>query len=229
MMQIEQVLFQFLPTGGFLMKKFLFLALSCIVLAQQSAHAMNLVEAVRSGDVTRVTELLNLPGTDVNQTDNDFTALDWAVLNGDEAMARLLLEHGAAVDPQDKIVGYTPLHYAASYGYVAIVRLLLENGADINKTNYRGMTPLQAAFDRKKMYGAVPPSQFEAVVRLLQEWPAELAKRAEAKRKAGLAISTGLHPRAGAASTVRHVDPANIQQIMGYVKPVDYTTPETEE
>lgn len=209
------------------MKKLLILMLSCITFAPQAARAMGLLEATKSGDVARVTELLNIPGTDVNQTGIDgIPPLHRAAINNNEAIVRLLLEHGAAVDQQTDL-GLTPLDYAAMYGYKAIVRLLLENGADVNKTDNRGMTPLQAIFDREKMYG-IRPFEFEAVVRLLQEWPAELARRAEAKQKAGLAISTGLHPRAGAASQVRHVSPADIQQVMSYLKPADYATPEPE-
>jgi ankyrin repeat protein len=51
-------------------------------------------------------------------------------MNGQEAMARLLLENRADIEEQDYFEE-TALHWAACRGHEGMVRLLLEKGADI--------------------------------------------------------------------------------------------------
>src|SRR5204863_3116842 len=58
----------------------------------------NLRWAASKGDCEDVQKLLE-EGDDVNEKDNDgWTALHWAVFDGHEKVARLLIEHGADVD-----------------------------------------------------------------------------------------------------------------------------------
>ena len=89
--------------------------------------------------------------------------LSWAVRNGHEAIARLLLEKGANLESKD-IKGYTPLSIAAFKGHEAIVRLLLEKGANLESENFIGYTPLSIAASKGH----------EAIVRLLLEKGANL-------------------------------------------------------
>jgi ankyrin repeat protein len=56
------------------------------------------------------------------------TPLSWASENGHEAVVRLLIEKGAAVDSTEKD-GQTPLLCASENGHEAVVRLLSEKGA----------------------------------------------------------------------------------------------------
>ncbi|EKM54787.1 uncharacterized protein PHACADRAFT_56287, partial [Phanerochaete carnosa HHB-10118-sp] len=58
-------------------------------------------------------------------------------------IARALLDHGAAVDTQEKD-GWTPLHLAAQFGHVDTARALLDHGADVDRQNKNGsgLTPL---------------------------------------------------------------------------------------
>jgi ankyrin repeat protein len=51
--------------------------------------------------------------------------------------AQLLLDAGAAVDPENKN-GMTPLMQAASRGNIEIVNALLAKGANVAKTDYTG-------------------------------------------------------------------------------------------
>ena len=63
---------------------------------------------------------------------NGHTPLHSAALGGNVAVARLLLNCGASVDPADDISGHTPLHLAVSYNRNDIIKLLIENGANVN-------------------------------------------------------------------------------------------------
>ncbi|CAG8884527.1 unnamed protein product, partial [Penicillium egyptiacum] len=52
-----------------------------------------------------------------------------ASVNGDPKIVRLLLDHGANVDCQNKN-GWTPINAAADEGFLEIVELLIKKGAD---------------------------------------------------------------------------------------------------
>ena len=56
------------------------------------------------------------------------TPLRWAVRNGHEAVARLLIDRGADVSAAESD-GKTPLHWALENGYEAVARLLRDRGA----------------------------------------------------------------------------------------------------
>src|SRR3990167_3744418 len=99
------------------------------------------IEAVKNGDVSEVKSALsqkqfkidvNLPYT----YSNGMTALHYAALYGHEEIVKLLLAHGASVNPKttkDQFIekihkDSTPLQLAASHGHFHITLLLLENG-----------------------------------------------------------------------------------------------------
>ena len=72
------------------------------------------------------------------------TALHLVCDRGDLALAKLLIEHGAAVNVYDAW-GFSPLHYATEHE-PALAKLLLDQGADVNGENMRpDMTPLDIA------------------------------------------------------------------------------------
>ena len=65
----------------------------------------------------------------------------------DPEIIRLLIQHGAKVNPETKYSDLTPLHMAAWLGYQNLVDVLLEHGADPNAEDREKTTPLhQAAF-----------------------------------------------------------------------------------
>ena len=76
--------------------------------------------------------------------DKGWTALSRAAASGDEAMVRLLVEHGADVESRNPSNG-TPLICAAEGRHEAIVDFLLMNGADIHAEDDFGWKPLHRA------------------------------------------------------------------------------------
>lgn len=72
--------------------------------------------------------------------------LHLAASKGDIDMVKLLLQHKAPIDAQNRD-GLTPLHYAckAKKENVRMVELLLANGADENLATRRGLLPSHIA------------------------------------------------------------------------------------
>jgi len=95
-----------------------------------------------------IAEFLLAQGAEVNRAsedDNKFTALTGAVANGNAAVVKLLLMHGA--DPNHLYEGgqFSPLLEAAAEGKVGIVDLLIRHGANVNMKSTDGKTPLGIA------------------------------------------------------------------------------------
>ena len=70
------------------------------------------------------------------------TALHIAAENGQDAIARLLIDGGADVNAMIKGTHETPLHFAVSEGHIAVVAVLLQNGADTEIQDSNGVTVL---------------------------------------------------------------------------------------
>lgn len=103
-----------------------------------------------------IAEFLLAQGAEVNhvsEDDNQFTALTGAVANGNAAVVKLLLMHGA--DPNHLYEGgqFSPLMEAAAEGRVGIVDLLIRHGANVNLKSTDGKSPLGVA--RQKGHTAV--------------------------------------------------------------------------
>ena len=64
-------------------------------------------------------------------------------------MAQLLLDVGAAVDPDNKN-GMTPLMMAASRGNIEIIQALLAKGAKVGKTDFTGRDALSWATEGRR-------------------------------------------------------------------------------
>jgi ankyrin repeat protein len=97
------------------------------------------------------TELLLRRGAAVNvhaKTKFRNTPLQAALLTGQYATAKLLLEHGADVLVR-QAQGFTAMHEAALLGRADLVNLLLEHGAELNSRSDSGRTPLSDALRGK--------------------------------------------------------------------------------
>lgn len=83
---------------------------------------------------------------EINRLDREgHTPLACAARNGCLALARILLEQGAAVDATDDDTRWTPLLQAADQRHADMVRYLLTRGASVNVRAGFGQTPLTAA------------------------------------------------------------------------------------
>ena len=103
-----------------------------------------LVEAVASRNIEAAGRLL-ADGADPNAVDpgNGLAAIMIASGQGDAAMVKLLLRHGASVFITDRAAGATALHKACQGGSLEVVALLTEAGAFINAVvPSTGHTPL---------------------------------------------------------------------------------------
>lgn len=111
-----------------------------------------LIEAIRDGDIGRVTAALNR-GADANTKDTDGSpALVQAALFGNAMTIELLLERGANPNAATP-AGLTALHVGA--GDLAKTRALIAHGADVNAKTKAGRTPLLIAARQDGAYAVV--------------------------------------------------------------------------
>jgi ankyrin repeat protein len=122
--------------------------LSCTAAASEA-----LLAAAEAGSTEEIASLL-ARGTDVNRAGYlGWTALHEAAYRGNEAMVKLLLEHGAKVDARTENVMHarggsllkTPLFAAAAAGEAGVARILLDHGADLGARGNWGATALHRA------------------------------------------------------------------------------------
>lgn len=120
------------------------LALCVPISAVHAARALSvepaITMAVRVHDLNRVLGLL-AAGANVNERDEGMeqTPLMRAAQVGDMAIARILLDHGAAVNAQDD-EGMTAFMFAVKRGNTPLMRLLLDKGASLNARTAEGVT-----------------------------------------------------------------------------------------
>ena len=121
-------------------------ALALVTLFWAAAPDSPVADAAMRGDTDAVRTLIQ-EGADVNAAQGDgMTALHWAAMNGDGALAEVLIYAGAMVKSKTRIGDYTPLHLASLSGAGDLVGMLLAAGADPNAaTTAGGGTPLHYA------------------------------------------------------------------------------------
>lgn len=93
--------------------------------------------------------------TPLEYRDHDgHTALHWACYQGHLAVARYLLQEGAALAAADA-QGCTPLHWAANRNHPELVQFLVDEGADARAPDAQGETP-EACAVRKQALKCLP-------------------------------------------------------------------------
>ncbi len=107
----------------------------------------SMLKAAESHDPTQIALYLKA-GMPVDVRDErGWTPLMVASFNGNEAVAQVLILHGADIKACDH-GGYTPLHWAAHNGYQNVVRLFISKGVNRNVQSNYGWTPLLQAAAR---------------------------------------------------------------------------------
>src|SRR5262245_26398696 len=114
------------------------------VLTAAGSSGDALLRAVQSDDRATVARLIHEPAN-VNAREQDgATALAWAAMRSNIAIAELLLKAGA--DPNlTNEMGVGPLSLAIANGSAAMAELLLQNGAEPDLARESGETPLMTA------------------------------------------------------------------------------------
>ena len=123
------------------------LALASPLAAQLYSEGYQFLQAVDEKDGTKVTELLDTPGsTVVNARDltSGRTAMHIVVERRDGVWIDYLYQQGANVNMADND-GVTPLMLAAQLNYLEGVEKLIAHGARVDVTNDSGETPLMYA------------------------------------------------------------------------------------
>lgn len=114
------------------------------LLSAQAGRSV-VADAAMAKDATRVKSLLKT-GADANAAQGDgMTALHWAAMNGDGALAEMLLVAGASPRATTRIGGFTALHLASQAGRDAAVPALIKGGAEVDARTSTGATALMLA------------------------------------------------------------------------------------
>jgi ankyrin repeat protein len=122
--------------------------------ADAADQGLLLIDAVKAGNRTAVTELLKERGR-VNIAEPDgTTALHWAVRGNDVGVAQQLLRAGADAKAANRY-GVQPLMLAAVNGSAELIDLLLEAGADANASLPNGGETVLMTAARTGQPGAV--------------------------------------------------------------------------
>lgn len=111
--------------------------------AAQFSDSYKFLKAVRDRDGTKVTEVVDQPGSTLLNArgDDGDGALHIVTKRRDSTWLAFLLGKGAKPDLKNSS-GDTPLGLASQIGFADGVTLLLARGAPVNQANGRGETPL---------------------------------------------------------------------------------------
>ncbi|KAF3887554.1 MULTISPECIES: ankyrin repeat domain-containing protein [Nostocales] len=120
------------------------------------------VAAIKSGDVTKLRQLIASDRTSIKEASGTIL-LSEAVRENNIKIVRLLIELGAEVNDEDRVIYdcETPLAVAASQGNLEILKLLLNAGAVVN-------IPLKDPESWTPLMCAVSSRNFDAVKLLVE-------------------------------------------------------------
>jgi ankyrin repeat protein len=129
------------------------LAMATAAPAQQFSEGYRFIEAVKKGDGTKLTQILNEPGSTIINTREQSTgmgALHIVTRRADLTYLGFLLGKGADPNLRDG-EGNTALLLAVTGNFQAGVDLLLRIRANVNLGNSRGETPLMRAVQLRNL------------------------------------------------------------------------------
>jgi uncharacterized protein len=121
------------------------LALICFAQLAHAANQAPLADAAEKRDSALVRTLIQQKAN-VNAAQGDgMTALHWAAMNDDPAIAQMLIDAKADLNPTTRLGSFTPLHLAAKSGSEPVAEILLQAGAAVSRTSATGATALMMA------------------------------------------------------------------------------------
>lgn len=121
--------------------------------AQRMSDSYEFLKAVKDGDGTKVTQMLDKPGSTIVNTreaDSGDTALHIVTRRNDATYIRFLASRGAAINAQDAR-GNTPLLLAVNGNCAECIEVLLGRRANVNLANASGETPLIRAVQTRNL------------------------------------------------------------------------------
>ncbi len=110
--------------------------------------------AASAGSSIDIPKLLLAAGAnpEIEETVDQLRAIDFAAINGEVELAKLLLSAGADVNHrQGGFWGETALMHAVFHDRMDVVRLLIAQGADVNLANKQGQSPMYYAAAKPEM------------------------------------------------------------------------------
>jgi len=117
---------------------------SLLRILESQAHGIadRIITCSEKGDVRGIIELIE-NGAQIAQVRglNEYTALHYAVRNGNIHLIAELLKHGVPLEARTAS-GETALHLAAYSGRLLVAEQLIDKGAEIDAVNEDGETPL---------------------------------------------------------------------------------------
>ncbi len=119
----------------------------------QFSESYKFLDAVRKKDGQKVTDALNVPGSQVVNTRDVSTGesgLHIVTARRDLTWMQFLVAHGANVNARDA-KGTTPLVLASNLGFIEGVDYLISVGAKVDEPNNTGETPLITAVHRRDL------------------------------------------------------------------------------
>jgi ankyrin repeat protein len=204
-----------------------------LALATLLAAAPALVEAVKSGDRTAATTLIERRA-DVNAAEPDgTTALHYAVHQDDVALAQRLIRAGARVNAKNDY-GATPMSEAAIVGNPAMIGLLIEAGAEVESPNADGQTALMVVARTGRVDAARLLLSHGANVNAVEQWRGQtalmwaVAERQPAMVKELIAHGAALDARSTVNNWARQVtaEPRAVYRPAGGLTPLLYAARE---
>ena len=95
-----------------------------------------------------VSTLLLVSGADVNAIDKGgYSVLMVASANHNPAILNLLIHHGASLNLQDPVLGWTALIWAAKEGLIENVKILVDTGSDVSIMDATGKAAVDWAME----------------------------------------------------------------------------------
>ncbi|CAL4083432.1 unnamed protein product [Meganyctiphanes norvegica] len=116
-----------------------------VIIVGQGPSLGELIEATKAGNFDEVERMLKNPYVTVVEVDAmGNTALVWGAVKGFTSIARQLIEKGADVNHENKLMD-TPITWSVNNGQTETTRLLLACGANANHHTKKGCSPLTLA------------------------------------------------------------------------------------